>query len=139
MVTDYGPGELPSGLLRVARLNTVLRGRDPLSTVPVEPRELRDFLYRSAAKQRPSRSPDRIRDTVGADVVTLLAHPQSTRELRSALIAIVRNLAGVRELGEVPDSAGRRVSAFRLPVNMDRGPVIAYRPHDRPADGARDR
>ena len=124
--TDYGPGGFEAALLTAANLDAVLPDSDRLSVIPREQRDLREFLVRAARKQR--KDPQGRRDTVATDALTFLRYPATPRDLRAALIGVLRDVGGVRDLGTITDAAGRSAPAFQLPPDMEGGPVIAYDP-----------
>ena len=124
--TNYGPGGFEAALLSAANLDAVLPDKDRLSVIPRERLELREFLIRAARKQR--KDAQGRRDTFATDALIFLQYPETPRELREALIEVLRDVGGGRDLGTITDSAGRAVRAFQLPADMEGGPVIAYDP-----------
>ncbi len=126
--TNYGPGRFEAALLSTANLDVVLPEKDRLSVLPRKQWELREFLIRAARKQRPNGPGELRRDTFAIDALAFLQYPATPRDLRRALIQVLRNVPGGRDLGNIRDSAGREVRAFQLPADMEGGPVIAYDP-----------
>jgi hypothetical protein len=125
---EYGPGGFEAGRLTSSNLDAVLPEKDPLSVLPTDPDELRDFLHAASRRQRPDGPARLIRDTFGWDALTFLQYPGTPRTLRAALIEVLRTVPGTRTLGEITDAAGRKATALQLPDDMDGGPVLAYDP-----------
>ena len=84
----------------------------------------------SAAEEPPRTA--RHRSRLGHGRRTLLAHPPSTRELRAALIEIVRHLAGARALGERHRLGGPHGPRLPAAGRHGRRPGDRLRPRDRP-------
>ena len=123
--TDYGPGGFEAAHLSSSNLDVVLPDTDRLSVLPRGQWELREFLMRAAGKQRPEGPPQLVRDTFADDALTFLRYPQVPRDLRAALLMVLRNVEGGRDLGYITDATGREVRAFQLPEDME------WRPGDR--------
>ncbi len=123
---DYGPGELDAQLIFNSNLEAVLPKDDPLSKVPHDPRELSAFLAAAAEKQRPEGPESVVQDTFVDDALTFLRYPRTPEDLRAALIAVLAARPGAQPLGEIRDSADRKVTALALPTGG--GLVVAYDP-----------